>query len=129
MPSFFPVPPAIVNTTSSVQATADTAVILRCPATASPRPQVHLLAAHTTQMNTCTHATVTGSMDSPSLQITWYLEGEQLERGTAVSPLPDGSLYIHPPLPVGEYIYTCVASNQAGDDRANTTITVTQNSQ
>ena len=61
-------------------------------------------------------------------QVTWFLNGEQLRRSVQATPLPNGSLYLHPPLPHGEHQVTCHATSELGTVIAHTTITVTDNS-
>ena len=47
-------------------------------------------------------------------QISWFINGEQVYRSVQATLLPNGSLYLHPPLLPGQLELSCQASSHLG---------------
>jgi hypothetical protein len=89
------VAPTIINQTPILSVSRYDLVALYCQTTGNPKPLV-----------------------------VWFLNGEPVDgRSVQATPLATGSLYLHPPLPPGDTIATCEASNHLGVVRSTTVIT------
>ncbi|CAI8029637.1 Hemicentin-2 [Geodia barretti] len=87
--------PTIINQTPSLSLSRYDPLALYCQTTGNPKPLV-----------------------------VWFLNGEPVDgRSVQATPLATGSLYLHPPLPPGDTIATCEASNHLGVVRSTTVIT------
>jgi hemicentin len=87
--------PTVINQTPSLSVSRYDPVALDCQTTGNPKPLV-----------------------------VWFLNGESVDgRSVQATPLATGSLYLHPPLPPGDTVATCEASNHLGVVRSTTIIT------